>query len=262
MKTIKFLAVYLLVAVAVFTSCTDNENPSQGANVKFYLTDAPSLAAFKEINIDIQKIEYSVNDTDWVDLPMTAGIYNLLELTNGKDTLLSDIVLNEGEHVEQVRLVLGANNTIVFQDGTSTTIKTPSAETSGLKLNIQENITSSSSYAVRLDFDANKSIVAKGNGSYSLKPIIRGYVIENTSTVSGNIIPADVPFKVFTIADNDTITAISDTTQNNFFMLHGLKTGTYDIQFQSLTTGLTVKTSSVSIFGGTDKDLGTVSLAN
>ena len=63
------------------------------------------------------------------------------------------------------------------------------------------------------------------------KPVIRAYVVENTAAVYGNILPAKVPYHVFTVAGQDTISAISDTTLNNYFMLHGLKTGTYKVEF-------------------------------
>ena len=112
-----------------------------------------------------------------------------------------------------------------------------------------------------IDFDASKSIVKKGNGGYSLKPVIRAYVVENTAAVYGNILPAKVPYHVFTVAGQDTISAISDTTLNNYFMLHGLKTGTYKVEFQSLDSDIVLFSTNVDVFGGTNKDLGIINLA-
>ena len=104
-------------------------------------------------------------------------------------------------------------------------------------------------------------VIKKGNGGYSLKPVIRAYVVENTAAVYGNILPAKVPYHVFTVAGQDTISAISDTTLNNYFMLHGLKTGTYKVEFQSLDSDIVLFSTNVDVFGGTNKDLGIINLA-
>jgi hypothetical protein len=52
-------------------------------------------------------------------------------------------------------------------------IEYPSAEQSGLKLQVNQTLQEGIMYHVLLDFDANKSIVKLGNGGYKLKPVIR-----------------------------------------------------------------------------------------
>ena len=262
MKKVKLLLLTLLMVGTgmLFNSCSNDNSTGGPSKVSFYLTDAPSLQEYKAVNIDVKEIKYIINDGGEVNLPITPAIYNLLDLRNGEDTLLSKIVLNEGEHISQVRLVLGDNNSVVLKDGTIKPIDTPSAQTSGLKVDIQENITTSSGYSVMIDFDAEKSIVRKGNGGYSLKPVIRGYVVENTSAISGYILPKEIPFKVFTLAGTDSIITLSDTARNNFFMLHGLKSGNYTVSFQDPTSLAILKTLSVTVFGGDDNDLGTVTV--
>jgi len=253
----------MLLAMGTFmVSCSNDENSAdKGTEVKFYLTDAPTLDDYQAINIDIQEVKYSVDGESWVDMPITPATYNLLDFTNGKDTLLSNITLYEGEHISQIRLVLGENNELVLNDGSVVPISTPSAQTSGLKFNVQESIITSSGYSVVIDFDAAKSIIAKGNGNYSLKPVIRAYVVENTSAISGNINPTDVPYFVFTVVGEDTISTVSDTTLNNYFKLHGLTTGTYKVEFQSMDADTVQYSTLVDVFGGTNKDLGIVNLA-
>ena len=178
MKKVKllFLTVLMVGTQLFLNSCSDDDAKSGPSKVSFYLTDAPSLQGYQAVNIDVQEIKYRINDSTEVDLPITPAIYNLLDLRNGKDTLLSKIILNEGEHISQVRLVLGDNNSVVLKDGTIKSIDTPSAQTSGLKVNIQENIITSSGYSVMIDFDAEKSIVRKGNGGYSLKPVLEQFL--------------------------------------------------------------------------------------
>ena len=262
MKKFKWYAYMLLVMGTFMVSCSDDENSAnKQTEVKFYLTDAPTSENYKAVNIDIKEVRYSIDGETWENLPITEATYNLLDFTNGKDTLISNITLLEGEHVSQIRLILGDDNELVLEDGTVVPITTPSAQESGLKFNVQENILTSSGYAVMIDFDASKSIVKKGNGGYSLKPVIRAYVVENTAAVYGNILPAKVPYHVFTVVGQDTISAISDTTLNNYFMLHGLKTGTYKVEFQSLDSDIVLFSTNVDVFGGTNKDLGIINLA-
>lgn len=182
---------------------------------------------------------------------------NLMNLTNGEDTLLGNVDLKEREKVTQVRLHLGDNNTLVLANGSEVNIKTPSGQTSGIKINIQSVASVSSGYKVLIDFDAEKSVVAKGNGTYSLKPVIRGYIVANTSKVTGFIIPSKEPFKVMAVKGVDTVMTISDTLLGNFFMLHGLTTGSYDIQFLD-SAGVVRKEFLRDIYGGTNVDLDTV----
>jgi hypothetical protein len=44
-------------------------------------------------------------------------------------------------------------------------------------------------------------------------------------------------------------------------MLHGLKTGTYKVEFQSLDSDIVLFSTNVDVFGGTNKDLGIINLA-
>jgi hypothetical protein len=68
--------------------------------------------------------------------------------------------------------------------------------------------------------------------------------------------------RIFTVTStNDTISTLSDTIQNNYFKLHGLFSGTYDIKVEDLSTSkISVIQSSVKVVGGTDVHLGNLSL--
>lgn len=253
MKKILFgLGLFLVVILGACTSNNDNKT-----NVQFALTDAPSLKGYQALYLDIQGIQYNVGDSNWVSLPISPSVVNIMDFTNGKDTLLSNIELEAGQKISQVRLILGDNNKLVLKDGSNVNVKVPSGQTSGLKINIQSDSVTSSGYKVMIDFNAEKSIVAKGNGSYSLKPVIRGYIVANTSKVFGYISPANVPYKVFTIMNGDTLTTVSDTLQQNYFMLHGLTSGSYDIKFVNAKDSI-CKTITQSVRGGTDVNMGTI----
>lgn len=94
----------------------------------------------------------------------------------------------------------------------------------------------------------------------SLKPVIRAYIEANTSAISGRLMPENEAVRVFTLdAAGDTISTVSDTLQGNYYKLHGLFSGTYDIQLQDLTTGdFMLLKSDINVVGGTNVDLGTL----
>jgi len=246
------LGVFLLVGLI---SCNNDEK----AVVQFSLTDAPSLKGYVALYIDVQGLQYSIGDSVWIVLPVTPGIVNLLDLTNGQDTLLAKIELENGQTVSQVRLLLGDDNTLILADGSIVNIKVPSGQSSGLKFNIHSDADLTSSYKVMIDFDVERSVVAKGNGQYSLKPVVRGYIVANTSKVFGTISPSNIPFRVITVMDGDTIVTVSDTLQNNYFMLHGLISGSYDIKFLD-SVDVIRNSISVDVHGGTDLNLGRVQI--
>lgn len=249
MKTLKvFLA--LLIAVTV-VSCSNKDE----VKVNFLLTDAPSYENFQEVNIDLQEVYYSTNG-GWNQLTIQPAVYNLLDLTNGIDTLLAHVYLAQGERINQVRLVLGTNNSVKTSDGIIHTLSTPSAYTSGLKVNVHQNAAATSEYSIMIDFDANRSIIQNGNGDYSLKPVIRSYMVQNTSYIDGNIVPNNIAYKVFVTNGGDTISTLSDTLNNNYFKLHGLFSGTYVLKVQDLSNDAIIKDTTISIVGGRNVNLG------
>lgn len=261
MKT-NFISFICVLAAFGLYSC-DSDNSDKGtATVGFYLTDAPATEGVKSVNIDVQSITYSLDGEKWESLNVEPFEIDLLKFSNGKDYLLSNIQLEEGVKVQQIRLTLGDNNYLVLEDGTSVELKTPSAQQSGLKFNVHSVAELTSGYKTVIDFDAARSIVKQGNGTYSLKPVIRAYIEANTSFISGYIVPANEMMRVFTVtSQGDTISTLSDTTQNNFFMLHGLFSGSYDLKAQDLATNeiLTIR-SGLNLIGGTDMPLGEVSV--
>src|SRR5689334_24682674 len=94
-------------SIVFFTSC---DKGSSGTNLKVKLTDAP--AAYDEVNVDIQEVKIKMDeDTGWISLATTAGVYNLLDYQNGLDTLIAQTFVT-GSTVKEVRLVLGTDNTI------------------------------------------------------------------------------------------------------------------------------------------------------
>jgi len=106
-----------------------------------------------------------------MSLETNAGIYNLLELQNNVNVVLANQDSLQAGYVSQMRLILGENNTITV-DSVTLDLSIPSAQNSGLKLNLDTTLEAGQTYQIILDFNAEQSIIEQGNGTYKLKPVI------------------------------------------------------------------------------------------
>src|SRR5215831_14545747 len=145
-----YTAVFTFTFSFFLMSCSKEEKPSaENAKLLVYLTDKP--ANYQKVIIDVKDVQISMNDSSWQSLSgVKAGSYDLLRLVNDKDTLLSNSDIPTGS-LEQMRLVLGPNNYVVV-NGQNISLETPSAQQSGLKLNVHQKITGGVLYTITLDF--------------------------------------------------------------------------------------------------------------
>jgi hypothetical protein len=157
------------------------------------------------------------------------GTYDLLKLVNDDDTLLADAELNTGR-VEQIRLILGSENYVKLKGQTdSIKLTTPSAQQSGLKLNIHQDVKSGVLYKLLLDFDVAKSVHQTGNGKYMLKPVIRTILDAIGGSIKGYVKPNTFQTSVLAIQGSDTVA--STYTDNGNYLIKGLGAGSYDLHF-------------------------------
>lgn len=204
-------------------------------------------------------INASDGENGWKSLGnVTPQVYDLLELTGGVEALLVDTEIPAGK-ISQIRLVLGENNSIVV-DGQTHPLATPSAQQSGLKLNVHQDLVGGVKYTFILDFMVDKSIVVEGNGGYSLKPTIRVITEAASGAISGMVNPFDYQVEVSAVVGEETI--ITLTNEEGKFMLHGVPAGTYNVTFTpDEASGLTPKTvEGVNSVLGENTDMGTVEL--
>jgi hypothetical protein len=225
MKINKMMRMLFIIPF-MLAACSEFDNSSDTAKIRFLLTDAPGN--FQEVNIDVQSIEVIINDSI-IELETNQGIYNLLDFVNGKDTVLVMDEIPSGM-LSQIRLILGENNTVMV-DSIVYDIKTPSAQQSGLKLLVNENISNGVVYNYVIDFDAAKSIVKTGNGKYILKPVIRVFTEVLTGSIEGVVQPAEARPTVMAIGPSDDTTTVFTDTITGQFMIRGLVAGLYDLEF-------------------------------
>lgn len=148
------------------------------------MTDAPSC--YEHVFVTVEKVRVHTsasagdNDGGWHDLTLPAPKrIDLLNLTNGVLEELGSTALPAGDY-SQLRLVLADNNgqqplanAVQPIGGALVALKTPSAQQSGLKLQVHFTVEANRTIDLVLDFDACKSVVKAGrSGDFILKPVI------------------------------------------------------------------------------------------
>jgi len=228
-------------------SCSSDEK----STMRVHLTDAPGN--FDAVYIDVQEVNIHTSSNGWQTMNVNTGIYNLLDFTNGMDTLLGTATVPSGM-VSQMRLVLGSNNSVVA-DGNSHPLTVPSGQTSGLKFNVHENLEPGLTYDIWIDFDAGRSIVHTGNDTYILKPVIRTYTQANSGGIKGIVSPLNVQTYVMAVAGGDTLGTYADASGN--FLIAGAPAGTYTVTFTA--AGFQVQlVNGVVVTVGNVTDMGTI----
>jgi len=251
-KKIPILVIAALI-ITLIISCSKVNDKDNLSKITFHLTDAP--AVYDKVNIDIVGIQVIINDSI-IDLETQSGVYNLLDFVNGKDTLIVEQEIPFGM-LSQIRLLLGDNNNLMIGEDPFD-LKTPSAQQSGLKLNVHQEFLPGVAYEYTIDFDAGKSIVKTGNGEYILKPVIKVFSEAVSGTIEGVILPANARPMIYAISElDDTSSTFSDTLSGRF-MFRGLSEGKYDLDFIPLTPFNDTTLKDISVQTGSVTKLDTL----
>jgi len=259
MRKLWLLIPIILITFIFIESCKKDHSSESSTNFSIFLTDAPG--DFDSVFIEILSVKYHITNSQdkqgWNQIDnFSSGIYNLLELTNGIDTLLGNSEITGGK-ISQIRLVLGDNNRLVI-DPNSFPLKIPSGSTSGLKLNVHAELDDKFDYRIWLDFDVCQSIIETSKDSYLLKPVIRTFNEATSGGILGMVTPEDSRPYVFVVAGGDTIGVIADSTGK--FCIRGVPEDTYDLNFQPLDPYNDKTINNVSVTNGNTTDVGTVNL--
>lgn len=232
-----------LSLVILMASCSSNSGSSgaEPGTLSVSLTDA-SIGGFDAVNITVSKVRVhqsasaSDSDTGWSEIVLNpARKINLLDLTNGVLENMGQIPLPAG-HYTQLRLVLLpntgssiANSVVVTGQTTEIPLVTPSAVQSGIKLINEFDVASGQRVDLVLDFDALKSVVRRGNGSYGLMPVI-SVIPTVVNGIDGFVDLALLDSNIMVSAQvNGAIVRSTAPTQTGEFFLYRLATGSYDV---------------------------------
>ncbi|MGI4844120.1 MAG: DUF4382 domain-containing protein [Janthinobacterium lividum] len=215
------------------------------------LTDAPACG-FEAVNVSVVKVRVhrsegaSDTDTGWTDISLDpAKKINLLNLSNGVLEALGQASLEAGRYT-QLRLVLDGNgNSVVPSAGkTEQPLETPGGIQSGIKLVGNFEVAAGHKTEVVLDFDACKSVLTRGKGSYALKPVVK-VVPATLNGISGFVSTALLGRSVQVSAQQNgqIVSATTPDPATGEFRLTRLVPGSYDVV-------ITASDSAASVVAG------------
>ncbi|GGD81176.1 DUF4382 domain-containing protein [Planktosalinus lacus] len=251
---------FLSILLFSFVACSDDDdsNADQASRIMVNLTDAPG--DYEHVYVDVQdvRIIYGENGEEVTIGNINAGVYDLLELTGGVSVLLVDEEIPSGA-ITQMRLVLGEENSVVI-DGETFPLQTPSAQQSGLKVQVNQTLEPGILYEFTLDFNVEESIVEQGNGGYLLKPVIRASTAAESGSISGLVLPLGVQSLVTASNNEGTVSAYTNAEGN--FVLHGVSEGIYTVTIEPEFTSEfeIIVIENVEVVNGNVTSMGTIEL--
>lgn len=284
--SIPLMAAILLYSCKKDQSSSADPIPQNQQKVSLFLSDDPGL--FDKVLLDIRKVEVLIdtcgkadddnwNDRDrcwwdedhdrrgrdscqvWDSLSIRPGVYDLLTLRNGADTLLAGGLVKKGI-MKQIRITIGNNNSLVKNDVTYPV--TSVAGQSKIIVRIRHNEwdeVSADNLQLWLDFDVQRSIIRTWNGKFILRPYINVFTILKMGSLSGRVTPWDA-YPVISVYNSNKDTLYALPWRSGEFKVRGLKAGTWNV-FVNTSNGYKDTTiANVTIERGKDTRLGDIKL--
>ncbi|QEC42742.1 DUF4382 domain-containing protein [Pseudobacter ginsenosidimutans] len=290
-----FGAVIVLFSL-VFYACSKNDSTEQqplppgSQQVSLYLTDDPGF--FDNVMVDIKSVKVLIdtcskdnrgddddddddddngrgNHHDWDDdrndcvnwqsLEIKPGVYDLLTLRNGTDTLLANGIIPKGK-IRRIKIELGENNSLV-KDSITYPLKLWPGLSSTILISVKGGDWDEyqpDRFRLWLDFDVTRSVVRVRDGVFYLKPVIHLFTVKATGSVAGRIEPKDA-WPVISVY-NESDTAYALPWHNGQWKARGLKQGTYTV-FVNASNGYSDTTiTGVEVTAGKETNLNKIIL--
>ena len=234
------LACAALLSLAGCSKDSENANSSK---LEVRLTDAPG--DFRSVVLDVRQVEVHLKEENdpngWKTLSFTPQAIDVLQYVNGRSALLVSEDFAPGD-LKEIRLILGPDSYVIGRDGQRYELKTPSGQSSGVKLKLDKaTLRQRETFQLLLDFDVAKSIVERGNWDpskdkkerYLLKPVIRVVAQDLRGGLRGTVTPAAALPQILAIRAGilgpDTVSTAADAS--GAYRIDGLAAGTYRVEY-------------------------------
>jgi uncharacterized protein DUF4382 len=277
MRTLIKASAAVLLLTGILFSCKKDYSLQHGnlvadldrqLSASIYLTDhqTPMLDS---VFIDIRSLEIKLEDDSlpndgWVTLTINPGVYNILRLRNGIDTLFGTGPLPNG-HIKKIRLTLGDNN-YAMKDGQTFELNVHDNEFQVTVDLFESNfeITDSGQLLFWIDFDLANSIKIDNSGhgnnnGFKLEPHLHVFTKHKSGSIEGRVLPSEANAVVMAINGTDTAMAIPEDSEGEFKIL-GLAAGNYTVLIDGNNGYIDSTISNVAVLNNEDTHLGVITL--
>lgn len=285
-NSISFAALLAVLIWATLLPSCQKENttlvdmaPEGMQKLSLYLNDDPDFNFVKvlvdiryvEIKTDTGRIGHHDDDDDddddhhghdshgqWDTLNINPGVYDLLRLRNGIDTLLGTGYVLNGQ-ITKVRFTLGNNNS-VWTDSTHSQSLGFCDGRPYVYVRINNNQIDTlpgGGIVLRLDFDIKKSINRR-SGNYCLRPHIRAYSNQHDGEIEGEVRPRQANAQIMVFNATDTLYAIpdyDDDDEEGEFKIKGIRPGTYSVLYDAAAPYRDTTLHNIVVQGNEDTEL-------
>ena len=283
MKTIRIMGIGVLMAGLSLTSCNKDDEPTgpSGPNnpepksFTVRMTDAPG--DYYKFDVEIESVQaFNASTNQWVVLSNKSQIVSVLDLTNGKSTVIASesdvefgnytkVRLNFGKaydlHVNANATVGGGAGGVGVGVGVSVASTTTWDGPTSVDLNINSTVNSQNGADVLIDFDVAQSVIDNGNDNYSIDPSMRIIADYNTG-VQGKVMTSSNT--ALTLTDGSKTYTSYANSQGEFY-IQGVTSGTYTLIISAAddndsNTNETTSVSNVSVVEGEITQMGSINL--
>lgn len=265
MKTISgWLTAFVgITAVLSIVACNKNNSANSNPNIpkgesqlSVYMTDAPVQYDSVLINVQMVVVEVDTSTTQntpdnprqwdndwcgvgrgpsnksviWDTLTITPGLYNLLALRNGTDTLLSSSLITTGK-ILKIKILIGSGNE-VFVDSTAEYPLVVFGPSPWFTINVSRTdvaTVTNNELQLWLDFNLNRSIFF-WTGTFYLSPYIVVFNDHVMAKIEGTVLPHGAGALVEAINGSDTLYAIP--WYSGQYEIRNVPTGTWSLTFK------------------------------
>ena len=194
----------------------------------------------------------------WDTLSVTPGVYDLLKLRNGRDTLIANGFSHIGK-ITKVRITLGSNNSI-STDSTHTYplpicdgspyiyVKVPSSSIDSLP---------GGQYMIRVDFNIGRSIENE-DGQYCLRPELKSYCQKTSGSIDGKVIPDEALASIMVFNSSDT--AYAKPEDEGEFEIRGLAEASYSVLYKATAPYKDTTLTNIQVQKGMETKLPAITL--
>jgi Domain of unknown function (DUF4382) len=288
-KSIQSISILCLSIIVFFIACQKQidatSNDQERRKLSVYLTDDP--CQYDSVFIDIRFVEVKIDTTrkhddddhhgdddddmdddhqhsdsfgKWDTLSIRPGVYNILKLRNGIDTLLATGNIPAGA-IRKIRITLGTNNSVV-KNGVTYSLSLLAGQTNYVYVKIHkecEDEISVGQTGIWLDFDVCESIKFK-NGQYYLKPFLKVFSMKQFGKIEGKVFPrVALPFvKVYNAFDSASAIPENDGK----YKIRGLREGVYTIKFIGSNGYFDTTLANIAVRKGKETEVPDITLHN